>query len=372
MLIYVLLYVWFVALYGLYLANEKRICKNNGSDVNPLVYRAGYVALSFGAIILMLGLRADFMGIDLLKDGIGYLPSFEQMSEYTFIDLYEQGGWQNYEIGYILLNKFVGSIWLNRQFFLFIVACLSVAPVAYVVYKYSENIFISVIVFMGLPTFVVQFSTLRLVIAMGIAFLSIYFVLDHKLWYFLALVLLASTFHSSALICVVIYPLFSYKNTKKSLIINVVVLAFIFLLRRQIYYMASMIVYGSVETDSEGAIHLLMFFVAVYLFSAYFIDLDNKLSNGMLNLFWVACAIQVMGNVFTEATRLGYYFNYALILLVPAVFKDMKDKTKPWFRYLAMVLLVGFFIWFGYFEISTTSWSMSNPYYFFWNAPKMN
>ena len=373
MLVYVVLYIWFIALYAVTLFNESRIYNKNGSVRGPEYYRKRYVIFTFGAIILMLGLRAEFMGEDLLKGlNPGYLPTFEDIAAHPWSDVLGGKTWYNYERGYTIFNKVVGIFSTNHQVFLFICALISVAPIAYVIYKHSYNLFLSVIVFMGLPTFVVEFSTLRQAIAMSITFLALHFVIEHKPWIFVILILLASTFHGSAILCLLCYPVFYYRNTRKSIIVNIFILAAIFVLRKPLYYAFCMIAYGSVTTDDAGAINLLIFFVAIYLFCALFMDIDNKMSNGFLNLFWFSCVFQIISNVFMEVTRQGYYFNLALIILLPEVFKDMKRSTKPWVRYLSMTLLVLFFIAFGYFELATTEWSVSNPYYFFFNAPKIH
>ena len=372
MTVYVVLYIWFIAISVVTLFNETRIYKKNGSVRDPQYYRRRYILLTFGAIILMLGLRAQFMGADLLKGlNPGYLPSFDEINDLSWIQVLQTKSWYNYERGYIIFNKLIGSIFNNRQFFLFACAFCGIAPIAYVVYKHSKDPLISVIIFVGLPTFVVEFSTLRQAIAMGITFLAVHFVMEHKPIKFIITVLIASMFHGSAILFILVYPLYYYKNTKKSKVVNIFILGLVFVLRKPLYYIFSMVVYGQVYLEDGGAINLLIFFIMIYMFSALFLDEDNEVGNGFLNIFWLACFFQIISNVYTEVTRQGYYFNLALIILLPEVFMDMKKTAKPWMRYLAIGLLTLFFIAFGYFEIATTSWSVSNPYVFFWNAPKM-
>ena len=372
MTVYVVLYIWFIAVSVVTLFNETRIYKKNGSVRNPQYYRRRYVLFTFGAIIIMLGLRAQFMGGDLLK-GLqpGYLPSFDEINELSLIQVLQTKSWYNYERGYIIFNKLIGIIYNNRQFFLFACAFCGIAPIAYVVYKHSKDPLMSVIIFMGLPTFVTQFSTLRQAIAMGITFLGMHFVMEHKPIKFVITVFIASMFHGSAILFLLAYPLYYYKNTRKKIVVNIAILGAVFILRKPLYDVYCIVAYGQTYPPEGGAINLVLFFMAIYMFAALFADIENEVANGYLNLFWLACAFQILSNVYTEITRQGYYFNLALIILLPEVFMDMKKSTKPWTRYLAIGVLTVFFIGFGYFEIATTSWSVSNPYVFFWNAPKI-
>lgn len=133
-----------------------------------------FLYLAIGLMVLIMGLRAQTMGVDLR----GYLASFETLNEYSWKEILGLESYLNYERGYIIFNKLVGSIWCNRQFFLFVCAAISIIPVGIVIYKCSPDPLLSIIIYIGLPVFLLNYSGLRQAIAIGILILSFEFMTE--------------------------------------------------------------------------------------------------------------------------------------------------------------------------------------------------
>lgn len=400
------------------------------------------------AVFLMFALRHQSMGIDLhyLKD-YGYLGSFEKIGSKSWKEVLTMESYQNYERGYILFNKLVASVSMERQFFLAVCAFCSVAPIAWTIYKKSESPALSFIAYMGMPFFVLTFSGLRQSIAIGLCVWALSFVQEKKPVRFVLLVLLASTFHSTALLFLAAYPAYYIRLSRRLRWATVFLLPLVYLHAAVLFPFVSIFMGGAVM-DNNGAVELFLVFMGVYALcismlknsgtrqKGYADMLMNKDTvspdqEGLLNLFWIGCACQGFSGVFALALRLAYYFLAPLVLLLPSLVKYLpkgkliriKRERKPleqpktylpeipvypesfkekilrkWEAFLDGVKRVKIVRWFatkrpiqafanfwreekrtvltwivavclaafGLYMIGATYWSMSYPYYFFW------
>ena len=176
----------------------------------------------FILIFLILALRHPSMGIDLgYGTSYGYLSSFSYLSRLPIKELIMLNGYLNYEMGYILLNRLIGVVSNDQQFFLACCAFISLLPVSYVIWKKSDNICLSYFIYLGLPVFLLLFSGIRQSIAIGLCFYSIIYIQEKKLFKFVAIIIIATLFHSSAIIFLISYPLYYLKvSLKKKISFN--------------------------------------------------------------------------------------------------------------------------------------------------------
>lgn len=316
------------------------------------------------AIITMIGLRHPSMGIDLgYGRYYGYLSSYEILSEMKWKYVITKP-FLNYEVGYRLFNRFLGMFNLDIQSFLFICAGISIAPILYIIYKYSESSIVSYMIYIGLPVFQLLYSGLRQDIAIGLCVLSLVFVIKKKLVPFLIIVIIAFTFHSSAIIFLISYPLYHFKVSKSQRILSCVCLIPVYIFKTPLFLILSKIFKDDISLDNNGAITLFILFVLVYVFCTIYND-ESKMQNGLLNLFYVACLCQAFGGLYSVAIRVGYYFMISLILLLPNLLRTMCDSKEK--VYYNLVIPSAFFT-FGLYSIYHSSWSMAYPYNWFWES----
>lgn len=319
----------------------------------------------FVGIFLLLALRHPSMGIDLGHDRYyGYLASFDKLSAMSWQEIFALDEWLNYERGYVIFNKLIGSISQNRQFFLGVVSFISLLPVFFMIYRESKDRVLSCFIYLGLPVFCLLYSGLRQDIAIALVLLSFYCILKKKPIPFLLLVLLASTFHESALLCLVAYPLYYLRVNRAVRTATFALLPLVYLLRIPIMRLVFLVLGIQTTIVDTGALVLFLFFAALYLLLFLLSD-DCEEHNGLLNLFFVACLIQALSGVYNTATRLGYYFTFALLFLLPSIFA--KEKSENTRRILRVGGILAFCL-IGLSFIATTDWAMANPYYFFWQT----
>lgn len=322
-----------------------------------------YIWVSFLCVFFVLALRHQSMGIDLgYKNTSGYLPNFDKISKFTWEEAFTVNVLK-YERGYILLNKLISSIWNDRQFFIAVCTFISVFPIAYVIYKKSDDVIFSFIIYMGLPVFLMLFSGIRQSIALGLCFLSFLYIEDKKPIKFIITVLISSLFHGTAIVFLIAYPLYYLKFNQTGRILSVVVFPVIYFFRYQLFNVLSKLFKEDALPDDNGALTLLLIFCLIYIFCFIFAK-KGKQVNGVLNLFFIACCCQIFANIYSIAMRVGYYFMLSATLLIPRTLNEVKDNTS--LKLVVKAIVVTAFIVFGLFSLYNSDWALAYPYHWFW------
>ena len=319
----------------------------------------------FGGILLFLlfAFRHQSMGIDLgYKKDIGYLASFDKISTFSWKQTWNVKVY-HYERGYIIFNKVVSAVWNNRQFFLAVVAGVSIYPIAFVFYKKAQEPLFSWCIYMGLPALLILFSGLRQGIAIGWCFFSILFIQERKPIKFFITVLLCSSFHSSAIIFLIAYPLYHMKTNKDWYILGLCILPIIFIFRYQLFSVLSKIFKEEAIPNDTCALGLMLVFVGIYIFCFLF-GKKSKEFNGLLNLFYIACVCQLFAGIYNTAMRVGYYFTLPLTLVIPRAVENMQWNFKE--KAMIKILINFAFVLFGLNSLYSSGWACAYPYSFFW------
>lgn len=350
-----------------------------------------FVWISFALIFFMFALRHQSMGVDLGygKTYTGYLWAFERINTYSWAEVLGLESFLNYEKGYVVFMKLVGSFWNNKQFFLAVCAFCSVFPVAAVIRRKSPDVTFSFFIYMALPVFTLVFSGLRQAIALGLCFYAMLFVEEQKPIRFVLTVFLACFFHFSAILFYVVYPLYWIKTNFQLRLLTVLALPVVFIFRVPLFKIAGPFL-GAYEPDYNGATTLMLVFIAIYVVASSYFEWNDKVSR-YLNIFYVACVVQIFGNISSVASRVGYYFMMVLILMLPQAIEDYSGKditlgmqyiegsvscgemlrnpertNSIGFKMAVKAVIVLFFCAWGVVNLYTTSWACSNPYYWFW------
>lgn len=329
-------------------------------------YHKRFTICGFVLVSSVIALRHPSMGWDLGYGNVfgGYLESFDRINGFSWQEVLNIERFQNYEYGYIVFNKLIGSICNNQQFFLAICAIVSIVPVFYFIYKRSDDSRLSVLIYLGLPVFMLLFSGLRQAIAIGICVLSILFIQNKKPVGFMLLVLFAMLFHSSAATFLFAYPAYYIKLNKSFRIVSVFLLGIIFAFRKTIFpVLCEWFGYNDVTMDNNGAITLFLVFIAIYVYCFLF---GSKADHGYLNLFYIACICQAMAGLHNTVLRVSYYYMLALVILLPSVIKNTKDNTV---QIISKIVVPICFIAFALFSFYNSSWAEAYPHYWFWQNP---
>jgi len=315
------------------------------------------------AAFWVLALRSPKNGIDL----VGYCPMFERIARVSLVESFKMKV-LNYEQGFVVYNKLVSLIGDDIQLYLAVTAFISIGLVSWVIYKYSPNIFLSFIIFLSFGLYAMCFSGLRQSLAFCLTFLSFHFLVKGDFLKFIALVLLASTMHTSAIIFIFTWFV---RNKRMSLSLGLSILGIYTILCIPLFHVIAAFIipllfgekYGSYNNVGEGGAITMALVYAIIFISSYLIKL--KETNLLQLLRWMilfSVMFQSLGFISTGAlTRIAYYFNIFYCLFIPVVLSNFPRGSKGvWYGITAVL----FIIFFGL--TMSTGYLNIVPYHFYW------
>lgn len=256
----------------------------------------------------------------------------------------------NYEVGYVALNKFLFFIGLNKREFLIVIATIIQIPIFFTMYKYSEQPLTSVLWYFSFGNFLFTFSGLRQSIAMAICFFAYRFIREKKFINYIISIILASGFHSSALFCLILYPLYYLNLNQKKVFIALGVLFVVFMLRGPIFMVLSKFYYGkSSETSSTGAYTMFLVFVCMFIVSVLNSNTDQFRDYvGLRNILLALAIVYSFASMHDFVVRIGYPLSLYMSLFVPKIIDGFNVRPKVLYRGICYsTLLLAFFYFLG-------------------------
>lgn len=324
---------------------------------------------AFFAVIwaLIIGLRHPSMGIDLkFGDADGYLDCFQTITKFTLKEAFTQDI-QLYDRGYIVYNYLLGFLGDNYQILLLITACIAFICAALLIAKNSAAPLLSAVIYCCSAAFIAPFSALRQCIAVSITFLAFEQIKKkHKLG-FVLLVALAFSFHKSAIIYLIAYPIFWHARGRLWKLISVVIPIFTFCFAdKLIFLLPQLMGYENyLKNVITGTYTSFILFFAAYLFTLKFSDKQDEISNGTRNLFFCAVTIQSFVGSMVMFSRMGWYFAVYWCLTIPKSIK-IAAKTRSTYNLMYIAAFI-FFMAYGLYHLYAMDWTMSRTYRFMLN-----
>lgn len=332
-------------------------CVNGFSGKKAMVYSLGVAVV----LTLLLGLRHPSMGVDVE----GYLAAFHRFSAMSWGEVLQLKAFLNYEKGYILFNKLVSSIWVNDPFFLLCCAALSFLPIAAVIGRYSRNCRTSFLIYLGLTAFPIPFSGLRQAIALAIAFSGFRFVEERKLLPYGIVIVIACSFHISAVVALLIYPLYWLRLDRAARYASMGIFPLLFFLRSRMWNWIVQVTGRGAPALHSGSVNLMLLFFGVYAYMVLFSPEKSRF-DGLINIHWLCCCVLAFAEVSAVVQRISYYFMLYLTLSLPELLQEIKRQQGQKEYALHLMAVAGGFLLFGLYNLRTTAWSGAYPYRFFW------
>ena len=310
--------------------------------INSLAIKYNYNrdrALFFSLVIL-----AVFVGLSDMLGGYDryiYASLFDDIADITRV-----GG--NYkdasiftlyssEIGYIGSNILISFITSNRYVFILLYTFI----IYYLFYlslkEYCVNYTFGMILFMSLMFFF-TFTYLRQMVGVGFAWFAIRYVYKKELYKFIICVLVAASFHNSAIILVPLYFLPIKRFSQRSIII---IMSLCLALGLSGGPSALFSLYGDVtdmqyRTDSyaeqeigfryEYIIEALVFLY--FILKNYSIISDTKKNIVLLNTSLGFCAILLLFVQSLNGGRLGWYYLIGVISTLSLIANNVKSNKQ--------------------------------------------
>lgn len=316
------------------------------NDVKLLLY-----IISFALIVLQVSLRWE-TGTDWLP----YLNHFDDISTFQSTSPIYTG----MEYGYSILCWLVKLASSNYTILLLIHSILYYVLIFRGLHTFSPFFFISLLLFYGFTMGVL--GSHRQLVALGIILFSCRFVIYKKFYKFLFCVIVASLFHTTAIICLCLY----FLDRKMQSWFLIVLIGFAIILGKtpipaKLFDLIGgiggvgdkVMVYleGGVEAAKEYGVSTIglikrLLFVTVFLWSRSKLIKDIPQYNFLLNAYILGILIYFMfsSSLTILVSRGSLYFNVFEPILLSCqllLFKSAKDKL--------LILLILFFISIIYF-----------------------
>lgn len=321
-----------------------------------------YLGLNFLPMGVLCGLRAEQVGTDTTM----YFNMIEDVFQTSLVDYVTYTGWEkHFDLGWVLLINLVQWVSSDVQSVIFIAAIISIGGFAIAIYKYSDNVYMSTLLFITLGYWFQHFNLMRQFMGMMIMLFAFEALVNSQKAKFIGLTLLASQFHASmyfflAFAIFLLFPITSH-NIKRWFILSLlcVFTAGIFPTEKIIsqlpvgfsWYLASDFAaprtQGVVLVLVKCAIIISIVYLGIRL-SDRFSDLDRKkVYYFAVSIMW-ACVFSTMQFQFGIFYRLVDIFQYFLIFYIPIIYQYMKTENGYFSRYIFSVILFALCI--GYYS----------------------
>lgn len=352
---YVLLFVpiilQHIAVKGHYIDYQKR---NNAA-----------LAFFFLLLTVLVMFRHETVG----NDTRNYIHYFLKYSKSTWGKL----GSYSTEDGFTYFNKLI-SIFSKEPHFYLAVAAVVVNALIYPTYKrLCIDASLTAVLFCNMSVFVMMFSGIRQMLAVGVGCVAYEFTRNRKPIPFVIAVCIAMSFHTSAFMLAFMYPMYHAKITKKWLLVVIPVMAVVFVFNRQIFSVLGLFLERYTKYDASitqtGAYTMLFLFAAFAVFSFIIPDESHldKETVGLRNFLLLALMIQMFAPLHTIAMRMNYYYIIFIPLLLP---KIIAERSKRWNQVATLsrhVMLIFFLVYF-FMNAYGDGGLHVFPYHFFWET----
>lgn len=202
MIIYWSMVLWVPLIYFVYSTGHKEEIMLTDYNVRQGIQKKvplAYAIIVFGYFIYWIGMRTY------VADTSAYISMFNSIPS-DFSTAWNQIDWEGKNPGFDIFN-IIFKCFISRDFqwWLMTIAIISGVCLMVVIRKYSCNFFYSCFLFMTLLTFTWMINGMRQFICVAILFLCCDWIKDGKLVRFIAVILLMSTFHLTAILMIPVY-----------------------------------------------------------------------------------------------------------------------------------------------------------------------
>lgn len=307
-------------------------------------YETIYLVIIFSILTLISGFRHYEVGLDTLN----YINYFKYINSNSLSMSFEHVRLEN---GYVLFNYIIGKLTNNPQSIILVSACFINFSFAKTISKYSENVVVSTVIFI-IFFFQSSMNGMRQYIAFAIFLLSIKYILKKDYLKYTIMIIIASFFHSSAII-LLIFALLTFgniMNNDKILILFSIISLFlmnyfntILEIFVRIFPMYNRLLISSYYTSSSQisylwlAIYFILLVISIFQMKRIQISNDTDFERNKINVNYKTFLVvwqlffiisYIFANELWIANRIMIYFKPVLIFIIPSIIKDARVNFK--------------------------------------------
>lgn len=330
------------------------------SDETPIAKR--FLIVSFA----LLGFMIMFRDITVGNDTVMYVKEFRRYDCWDFNN--------RYEVGYNILQSLTKLVCENKYAIIVTSGAITTFLFYDFIKRYSNYYFLSIVFFIFLNFWGDSLNIMRQTLACSVLTYSYRFILSNKFIKFLITVLIATSFHSSAILFLCAWPIKFIRINNKTilyLIIGViaayasfsVLLRFSFMIDDSYEGYASSI-YG--EGNRIGALFQASCYIGLVLFALFLRAKigGRKFSGAGLDIpllfSFLGAVILLMSYNMSIFGRIAQYFNVFELILLPNVIRLLPANKQRLITFL-LFIYVNIFFWMT--QILRPEWNLIFPYH---------
>ena len=354
--------IWLMAFYYL-------LYQNDGiSEAGMEKRRKVFVVLSGTVLFVIMGFRHENVGLDTTQ----YLRRYHATVFYDWKMFTNWDLWLEDELGFTLVSKILYIFHIPDQLYLILYAFFIVFCISKFVYKWCKNPFWGFYLHTTIGMFTMSMSGIRQSIACCICWLAIDYILEKKPIRFFLTVLLASTFHQSAIFFVAFYFVRYIKIEKVNgwvfagITVVCIFLRSLFIPILEYLMPEKYTVYGAVSERYPINPLLVLVAILIPIFCLFFWErrkIKDEAEERFYSLAYAGSFLYAIIQVFSLSSnmigRMNFYFYIFNVILLGNVITDIEDRNTRYIASAFAILLP------GYMFFKAQSLGIS-PYYFFW------
>ena len=252
------------------------------------------------------------------------------------------------EIGNVAIKALLSSVGLDDGgYWLWVMAFITLFFFFYFIWKYSINPLLSVILFVSFGFYFELLNGVRQYVAISLFVYSWRFIINKQKNRYFITIFMASLFHITAIVLIPFYFIISHIYNKRFLIISAIIaIPISFFSTQVISYLSSSISHYNVYSSSQF-IHsnnplsilrvifpLVLFFIAIKLYDKL---ITNRITLIFFNLSIISIIITLLFPGIMLAIRIGFYFQFAFIMLIPYICKLLNHFDSRLFKLFTVI-----------------------------------
>lgn len=301
-------------------------------------YKTLFLCSSALPFILISGFRFD-VGTDYMYR---YTPDFNWMAQ--------GNDPKNIEIGFKLLMRCILFFTNHVQVLFFITSLFTLSIIFYMMFKETKNPTVSILIFFFGGYFFNSMNILRQYMAMSLLIVAFYFMIKKEIWKWFLCIILATLFHSTAMIFLLSYIPYYFNFDIKKFVMVVVILFLVGILVKPILLMLIEMTRFEVYLRGEYARYLqgdfqfiqsllMMLLSIIYIFIYY--KNEDKLMNNFKAKGYIC--LQLLALLFASytvsmyiSTRFVVFFSIFSIFGLSLLWEYVQDKKQK--TYIGLIL----------------------------------
>lgn len=248
------------------------------------------------------------------------------------------------EYGWFLINYLCKNIFNSYTLFLGIVATLTFIFISKAIFDNSKNIAFSLFLYIVLYFYFNSFNISRQILAASIFLFATRYILQQNFGKYLFWILISTSIHTSAIITLPFFFIGRIKSFSKLIIISCVLLSLFVPANRLLLYGLDLFegneLYGLYAQDFLGSRDSISLNLLLHTLIVIVIGLFSKENTVYFLLFFIGVVLANLFGATEVIARIAIYFKFSIILLLPNIHWNFKQRNIGVFCSLIISVLL--------------------------------